>query len=463
MDVAHIEPGADFAESIGNAVGACNAMLAVIGRQWPGPGPSPAQRRIDDPNDFVRLEIAAALKRGIPVIPVLVDGAGMPAKENLPPDLEGLTRGPAVELRERSWDEDLGRLIAVLEPDGGNAGRAPQRWWKKHRRAWALSVTLAVIFLAVGVRKFYLAGAKPDPAPAGEVRELSVSHASAIVQASATRALATLPDGCVAAASANGIVVWDPGAPSKSPVVQAPDSDAMAIAVVPGGRLAWGNRSGNIKVWDRGRKELQATLSGHTGAVVALAAMDDGRLASASWDGTVRLWNLATGKLEKTLARHTSQVRALAALGNGRLASGSTDGTTIVWNLAGETEKLKTLSRRGNAINALARLAADRVAVGSEDGAIEIWNCTTGDQETRLRAHRDWINALVVLGDGRIASASDDQTIGIWNPSKSVLDVRLEGHTGHVNALAVLPDGRLVSGSGDGTLRLWATRKMPNE
>jgi len=455
MDVARIEPGADFGEAIGNAVGVCNVMLAVIGRKWPGAGGPAGQRRIDDPNDFVRLEIAAALKRRIAVIPLLVNGAAKPAKDGLPPDLAELARAPAMELKEASWDQDVARLIAAMEQPGGNPGRASEGWWKKHRRALPLLIALAAILLAMGAWEIYRAGAHADVRPGSAGQAAAVVRPLATVAAPATRALAVLPDGRVACASVNGIVIWDPAAPASPPILQYPDNDAMALAVVPGGRLAWGTRSGSIKLWDWAKKELRETLVGHTGAVAALASMDEDRLASGSWDETVRLWSLATGKLEKTLARHTSQVRALAALGNGRLASGSTDGTVIIWNLAGETEKLKTLDRRGKAVNALARLPEERVAAGSEDGAIEIWNYGAGNLQTSLAAHSDWINAIVVLGDGRVASASDDRTIGIWNPSKRDLDARLEGHTGRVNALAVLPDGRLVSGSDDGTIRLW--------
>jgi hypothetical protein len=457
MDVARIEPGADFAEAIGNAVGICNVMLAVIGRKWLDSG-RPGERRIDDPNDFVRLEIAAALKRQVAVISVLLDGASGPSKESLPRDLSGLPLSPAVELRESSWDEDVGRLIAAIEQLGEKPGRAPERWWKKRSRAFPL-LAAAVMLVAIGAREIYRATWHQYLPQAGTVRSLTVVRPLATVQAPLTRALAILSDGRVACASANGIVVWDSVAPSSSPILLDLDTDAMALIAVSAGRLAWGTRSGTVKVWDLGRKELTAILTGHSGAVVALAVMDDGRLASGSWDGSVRLWNLATGKLEKTLVGHASQVRALAALGHGRLASGSTDGTIIIWNLAGETEKSRTFNRHGSAVNALTRVSDERVAAGTEDGKIEIWNYNTGNLETSLLAHHDWINALVILGSGRVASASDDRTISIWNPSKDGLDARLEGHSGRVNALAVLPDGRLVSGSEDKTIRLWSVTR----
>ena len=83
MDVAGIEPGRDFRKVIEQQVASCGVLLAVIGKSWLTSSASDAQgrRRLDDPHDFVRLETATALRRDIPVIPVLVHGAQMPRPE----------------------------------------------------------------------------------------------------------------------------------------------------------------------------------------------------------------------------------------------------------------------------------------------------------------------------------------------------------------------------------------------
>ena len=78
MDIDTIEPGLDFVEVIQRAVGSCDVLIALIGRQWPTVSDATGQRRLDNPEDFVRLEIAAALRRDIPVIPVLVRATAMP-------------------------------------------------------------------------------------------------------------------------------------------------------------------------------------------------------------------------------------------------------------------------------------------------------------------------------------------------------------------------------------------------
>jgi hypothetical protein len=83
-DVDSLEPGDDFAEVITAAVSSCSALVAVIGQRWLTITDEHGQRRLDNPEDFVRLEIEAALTRGVRVIPVLVNGASMPRSADLP-------------------------------------------------------------------------------------------------------------------------------------------------------------------------------------------------------------------------------------------------------------------------------------------------------------------------------------------------------------------------------------------
>src|SRR6266516_14124 len=78
FDVDAIEPGVDFAEEISRAVAACQVLLAIIGLDWLTTTDERGRRRLDDPDDIVRLEIEAALACGVRVIPILVEGAVMP-------------------------------------------------------------------------------------------------------------------------------------------------------------------------------------------------------------------------------------------------------------------------------------------------------------------------------------------------------------------------------------------------
>lgn len=115
MDLS-IEPGADFVNSIEEAVGSCAVLLAVVGRYWLAvTDEKTSKRRIDNPNDFVRIEIATALQRNIRVIPVLVHRANMPHADDLPDNLKLLARRNALEITDQRWDYDVGSLVAVLD------------------------------------------------------------------------------------------------------------------------------------------------------------------------------------------------------------------------------------------------------------------------------------------------------------------------------------------------------------
>src|SRR5262249_49759992 len=90
MDVDAIPLGTNFSKVLHEEVAKCGVLLAVIGPDWSDARDEHGNRRLDDPNDFVRIEIAAALQRNIPVIPVLLEGARIPKADELPEDLKEL-------------------------------------------------------------------------------------------------------------------------------------------------------------------------------------------------------------------------------------------------------------------------------------------------------------------------------------------------------------------------------------
>jgi hypothetical protein len=116
MDVDSIPPGADFVAFLEGWVDKCEILLALIGPGWSSSlDPKTARRRIDNPRDFVRIEIREALKRGIPVVPVLLDGTPMPDENELPDDMKSLVRRQAEYIEYRTFDADVNRLIKRLE------------------------------------------------------------------------------------------------------------------------------------------------------------------------------------------------------------------------------------------------------------------------------------------------------------------------------------------------------------
>ena len=114
MDVSGIDPGIDFRKAIDDNVAYCGVLLAVIGPTWATITGEDGARRLDNENDYVRLEIASALARNIPVIPVLVHDARMPHADQLPDNLKDLAYRNSVEITHARWNSDVQLLIQAL-------------------------------------------------------------------------------------------------------------------------------------------------------------------------------------------------------------------------------------------------------------------------------------------------------------------------------------------------------------
>ena len=138
MDVSGIEPGIDFRRAIEKQTESCGVLLALIGRNWLTITNPDGKRRLDDSNDVVRFETASALRRDIPVIPVLVQGARMPRPEDLPDDLKDLAFRNSVEITHARWDSDMQLLIKALQPHVQRA--VPAQTEGAHRSAAAAEV-----------------------------------------------------------------------------------------------------------------------------------------------------------------------------------------------------------------------------------------------------------------------------------------------------------------------------------
>ncbi len=114
MDVEGVEPGSSVQETLDKAVADCHVLLAIIGPLWLTIEDEHGQRRLDNPNDFVRVEIAAALERKIPIIPIFVDGTVTPKQEQLPLVLSKLADRHGLHVDHTSFNQDMGQLETVL-------------------------------------------------------------------------------------------------------------------------------------------------------------------------------------------------------------------------------------------------------------------------------------------------------------------------------------------------------------
>jgi hypothetical protein len=173
-DVGGLEPGTSFPEALRRKLQSCAAVAVIIGPRWETALDASGRRRLEDPADWVRQEVATALARGVPVFPVLVERADMPAAESLPTDLRKLVEYQACELTDRHWRKDVDGLAALLARPLGVRLRRPGR-----RRAL---LTAGALLAALGLgAAFWPRGASPAPplvvrlhGPAGPLDTLHV-------------------------------------------------------------------------------------------------------------------------------------------------------------------------------------------------------------------------------------------------------------------------------------------------
>jgi hypothetical protein len=157
MDVDSIGLGRDFRAVLQERLTTCDLMLALIGRDWIDGKDKSGRRRLENPGDFVRIEIATALKRNIPVTPLLLHGAQMPSAEQLPEDLSDLAYRNGFELSHNRWESDVQELFKRLglvtrndTPSGAKTDSgAPTR--QPAKKPWFAIAGASVVAIAVAV------------------------------------------------------------------------------------------------------------------------------------------------------------------------------------------------------------------------------------------------------------------------------------------------------------------------
>ena len=153
QDVTAIVPGEDYTAAIDSALSDSDAVLVVIGPGWLNASTAHGTRRLLEADDYVRLELTRALMRDVPVIPVLVGGAALPAATDLPIELRGLSQRQAVMLRDESWHRDVDGLVRSL--------RGEPAVPVKRRRRW-LVIPAAMVLAGAGATAWWQLGAGAD-------------------------------------------------------------------------------------------------------------------------------------------------------------------------------------------------------------------------------------------------------------------------------------------------------------
>jgi hypothetical protein len=270
MDVETIAPGRDFAEVITQAVSTCELLLAVIGPRWLTATNKDGQRRLDDPDDVVHMEITAALERDITVIPILVDGAVMPGTKELPEGLVGLARRNAFSLRHESFRADADRLLEVIEPILRAAVAAPVTSSRARLVPVAVDPTDVV----------------PEPSAVQRMR-----HSDSVTGVTFS------PDGQLLATGSldSSVRIWEVASGRTRKVIGHRGLAVFAVAFSPDGQLlATAGVGDRVRISEvaSGRERTRVT---HQGAVMvsAVAFSPDGQLlATAGTDDTARFWAL---------------------------------------------------------------------------------------------------------------------------------------------------------------------------
>jgi TIR domain len=183
IDVDNIPAGLDFVDVLSERVGRCDALVAIVGKNWLGSADKDNRRRLDDPNDYVRMEIEAALNRKIPVIPVLVDGAVMPQADDLPDGLKKLARRHGIQISHDRFETDAERLTDTLARFDGvgtaQSGADARLGWSAppsrppaSGASWKLPAA-ALVVIAGSVAFYGLLGARVEqwhqPTPTSDV------------------------------------------------------------------------------------------------------------------------------------------------------------------------------------------------------------------------------------------------------------------------------------------------------
>jgi hypothetical protein len=223
IDVDHIPPGEDFVRVLESQVAECDALLAVIGRGWLDAKDESGHRRLDDPNDFVRVEIESALRQGKRVIPVLVHDARMPRADELPEPLRPLATRNAVRLTHERFRSDVQGLVAALQRQAASQAR-PAPAQQQNSRA-PIVMAIAGFLLLAGAAALWLAYPRQSPAPAVTTAPTSTTPAPApipSVSAQSTPQPAPPPSPSVSAKAAP---------PQRPP---APDNGQCGIYQRPG-------------------------------------------------------------------------------------------------------------------------------------------------------------------------------------------------------------------------------------
>ena len=431
FDIDTIPFGVDFRKYIDRKVAECDVVLVIIGRRWVDARDADDLRRIDQPGDFVRLEVEAALRRDIPVVPLLVDGATIPKPGELPESISGLAYRNGTPVRhDPDFHPDVDRLLRGL------ASSPPDRPRKVVDRAASAAPPADV------------RDSRSEPRTAR--RSVLRGHTDEVLHC------AVAPDGTwiVSASRDQTLRIWDAGTGKSRRTLKGHIGAVQGCAVAPDGTwIVSASRDQTLRIWDPlGGVELRV-LEGHTRAVYGCAVSPDGTwIVSHSEDDTLRIWDAATGRTRRTIRLYAA-VSGVAVSPDGTWIVTASDERLRIWDLASQ-QTPRTITVSGG-LFACAVAPNGTWIVAASDETLRIWDTATGAELRSLEGHTGPVFGCAVAPDGTwIVSASEDKTLRIWDTatgeSRRILKCRTP-----VYQCAVAPDGDWIASPSDRTLRIW--------
>jgi Tol biopolymer transport system component len=439
-DIDDIPAGIDFRVHINEILRSTHILLAIIGPAWLGAIPG-ANERIQEESDPVRVEVETALRRRVPVIPVLIGNTRMPSSDQLPPSLKDFAFRNAVKIDTgQDFDYHVDRLIKAMDGILNQAPKPPPSRETQIPRQPTAERQAAAALADAPRRSDTGSRAAPQPAPGAE-------SAGTGKPFSLTSTLPTDWRG----------QLWPDNRQAR--IMRLSIGGAVAAVLLIAAIFAFSGGSG-------GSGARLLTLSGHSGAVTAVAFAPGGRtLVSGSTDKSLKIWDTGSGQILKTLTGDSDTVSSVAYLPNGkRIISGSYDRSVVIWD-ADTGEAIRTLRSEQTyswevppAVWAVA-VSPDgtRIVSGSADSNIKVWSAATGELLRVLRAHNDAVTSIAYFPDGKLAlSGGKDGAVKLWDANTWQILQIFTNQGGAVLSVAVAPDGKRIAASGNGnSVTIW--------
>jgi TIR domain/WD domain, G-beta repeat len=441
MDIDTIEPGEDFRKVIRNAVGTCDVVLVMIGKHWLKIADAQGQRRLDDPQDWVRAEIADALANPhIRVIPVLVRDAAMPDIQDLPEDIKELSWRNAIELSDNRFQYDANQLIRVIERAGIKPAKTLLGRIHKVSRARYWGIVLGVFGLGLVIWLFS-SGIIPltvfkTSTPQGEFVDVPQST------------MTSIPDSTVVSTNELLLIRTIPAIPGSSQI--------SSTALSPDGQIvAAGSYDGTIRLWSTSEDILLVTLDAGTGVTSLAFSKDSQMLAAGLVSTVVKVWRLSDGTPLTALEGLPGVVYSVAFSPDGRFVAGGADANVILWRVSDAT-LLHSFEAQTDHIYNLAFSPNGLMLASGSYQATKLWQVEDDKLVRDLPGGGSGKVAFSPLDGEILARTGDGGRVYLWRVRDGQLLHELAGHTQGVESIAFSIDGlTLVSVSNDIEVRRW--------